>query len=104
MTLLLYLSKGNIKYLSTPQPSTKHLFRRRSLPEQPSERGNELQASSHPKRRLPAPTTATQPTTHNSANKQSHNTTNATIPLHVRSGLIRNLRIRRNIKVNTGEN
>lgn len=50
-----------------------------------------------------ATTAATQPASDNSANQQEDHTTNATIALHVRRRLIRNLRIRRNIKVDTGQ-
>lgn len=80
------------------------LFGRRSLPEQPPKGSNKLQASRHPKRRLHATTAATQPTTNDSTNKQSHNPAHATIALHISSRLIGDFRIRRDVKVDTSQN
>lgn len=79
------------------------LFCRRSLPEEPPNRRHKLHPSSHPQRRLHPTAAATQPATHNRTNQQEDHTADPAIALHVGRGLIGDLRIRGNIKVDTGQ-
>lgn len=80
------------------------LFRGRTFPEQPAAGRDELQSCGQPQRRLHATAATTQPTARDRTHQQRHHTSDTTIALDIGRGLVRDLRIRGNIEIDTGEN
>lgn len=74
------------------------------LPEQPTEGCNELQPCRHPQRRLHTTAAATQPATNDGTDEQEHHTSDTAIALDIIGRLLENLRVRRDIEVDTCQN